>query len=304
MYDSPPEAAALSRWQEHDFLDVERRFAKAWRDALSDIDLDALFRQGREIIKRVGRPKDLLAAKVTAAELVGKPGSRYVAEALSGYKPDDLGRAVLERWRANGSPRITDFAPYTAHLLLVDLFFCIGLGADLIGRERPTNKIDIAYLFYLPFCIAFTSRGKLHERTAPLFLDHDQVFIRGDDLKADLAKLDAHYSQLSDAEKLRGVMSFAHYPPVEGDFLTSKLWDKLMRPEWRDRAKRRSEIRSKENDAKIVAEINEIADASRLSIEDLGEYEEPEAVLVQRKVPLYRGKWRMVPPKVENSAAK
>jgi hypothetical protein len=206
VYDSPPEAAALSRWQEHDFLDVERRFAKAWRDALSGIDLDALFRQGREIIKRVGRPKDLVAAKVAAAELLRKPGSRYVANALEAYKPEDLGRTVLERWRANGSPPIADFSPYTAHLLLVDLFFCIGLGADLIGRERPTNKIDIAYLYYLPFCMAFTSRDKLHERTAPLFLDPDQEFIRGDDLKADLANLDAHYSQLSDEEKLRGVL--------------------------------------------------------------------------------------------------
>jgi hypothetical protein len=64
-----------------------------------------------------------------------------------------------------------------------------------------------------------------------LFLDADQEFIRGDDLKTDLAKLDAHYSQLSDEEKLRGVMCFAHYPPVEEDFLASKLWDKLMRPE-------------------------------------------------------------------------
>src|SRR5713226_330445 len=100
VYDSPPEAAALSRWQEHDFLDVERRFAKAWRDALSGIDLDALFRQGREIIKRVGGPKDLLAARVTAAELLRKPGSRYVADALAGHEPEDLGRAVLERWRA------------------------------------------------------------------------------------------------------------------------------------------------------------------------------------------------------------
>lgn len=48
VYDSPPEAAALSRWQEQDFLDVERRFAKAWRDALSGIDLDALFREGEK----------------------------------------------------------------------------------------------------------------------------------------------------------------------------------------------------------------------------------------------------------------
>ena len=304
VYDSPPEVAALSRWQEHDFLDVERRFAKAWRAALSGIDLDALFRLGREIIKRVGRPKDLLAVKVAAGELLRKPGSRYVTDALARYEPEDLGRAVVERWRASGSPPIKEFAPYTAHLLLVDLFFCIGLGADLIGRERPTNKIDIAYLYYLPFCMAFTSRDKLHERTAPLFLDKDQVFIRGDDLKDDLAKLDAHYSQLSEEEKLRGVMSFAHYPPVEGDFLVSKLWDKLMRPEWREWPTRQPELRSIENDAKIIAEINEIADSPRSSIKASDPPQDPDAVLVQRKIPLYRGKWRMVSPEVERSSAR
>jgi hypothetical protein len=36
-----------------------------------------------------------------------------------------------------------------------------------------------------------------------------------------------------------------------------------------------------------------------LSIEDIGQFEEPEAVLVQRKAPLYRGKWRTLPPEVE-----
>jgi hypothetical protein len=187
---------------------------------------------------------------------------------------------------------------------LVDLFFCIGLGADLIGRERPTNKIDIAYLYYLPFCMAFTSRDKLHERTAPFFLDEEQVFIRGDDLKADLAKLDAHYSQLSEDEKLRGVMSFARYPPVDGDFLVSKMWDTLMRPEWREWANRLPESKSKGNEAQIVAEINEIADAPRASLEPSGSLEEADAILVQRRIPLYRGKWRMVPPEVENAARK
>ena len=98
---------------------------------------------------------------------------------------------MLDRWNHSGNSPIFGFAPYTAHVLSVDLFFCNGLGADLIGRERPTNKIDIAYLYYLPFCMAFTSRDKLHGRTAPLFLAAGQVFIHGDELKADPAKLDA-----------------------------------------------------------------------------------------------------------------
>jgi hypothetical protein len=97
-------------------------------------------------------------------------------------------------------------------------------------------------------------------------MDDRQVFVHGDDLKADLAKLDAHYSSLlSDEEKLRGVMSFAHYPPVVGDFLVSKLWDKLMNPEWRKWAVRPPVIESKESEAKIIAEINKLTDAPRLN---------------------------------------
>ncbi|SRR6266851_5907058 len=301
VFDPPREAQALSRWEEGKFLEVERGFAKSWRDALSAIDLDAIFRQGRDIIKRIGRPKDLLAAKVAATEFLGKSSSRHVSGALQALKPESVARRILDRWKSHGSPPIKEFAPYTAHVMTVDLFFSLALGADLIGRERPSNKIDIAYLYYLPFCMVFTSRDRLHERTAPLFLDEGQVFVRGDDLKADLAKLDAHYSLLSHEEKLRGVMSFAHYPPVEGDFLVSKLWDKLMRPEWREWAVRPPEIKSKESEAKIVAALNEIADAPRLNVAPHVSLEEASAMVVKRRVPVYRGKWRMVPPEVERA---
>jgi len=120
-------------------------------------------------------------------------------------------------------------------------------------------------------------------------------------LKADLAKLDAHYSRHSEEEKLRGVMSFAHYPPVDGDFLVSKLWDKFLKPEWRERATRPAEIMSKEDEAKIVAEINKITDAPRLSGEPPFPLEKADAMVVKRRVPVYRGKWRMLPPEVEKA---
>jgi hypothetical protein len=300
VFDPPPEAKALSRWEEGKFLEVERGFAKSWRDALSAIDLDAIFRQGRDIIKRIGRPKDLLAAKNSAVELLEKRSSRYVSDALQALKPEGAARRILERWEYHGRPPVKEFAPYTAHVMTVDLFFSLALGADLIGRERPSNKIDIAYLYYLPFCMVFTSRDRLHERTSQLFMDDGQVFVRGDDLKADLAKLDAHYSLLPDEEKLRGVMSFAHYPPVEGDFLVSKLWDKLMNPEWREWAVRPPMVRSKESDARIIAEMNEISDAPRLAVPP-DSLEQVTAMIVKRRVPLQRGKWRLVSPEVENA---
>jgi hypothetical protein len=49
-----------------------------------------------------------------------------------------------------------------------------------------------------------------------------------------------------------------------------------MRPEWREWASRPPEPKFKENEAQIVAEINEIADAPRASIESSGSFEEAE----------------------------
>ncbi len=302
VFDPSPESMALSRWRQGEFLEVERQFAKEWRDALSAIDLDSIFKQGRDIIKRIGRPKDLAAAKSAAAQLLTKTSSRYVLDALQALRPEGAAQEIVRRWRYLGCPPIAMFAPYTGHLFLVDLFFCLAMGADLIGRERPTNKVDIAYLYYLPFCMIFTSRDRLHQRTAPLFLDDKQVFLHGDDLKADLARLDAHYSQLPDETKMRGVMSFAHYPPTEADFLVARLWDQLMRPEWRGWATKPPVERSKEMEAKILAELREIADAPRTYVEPPVSDEELGALTIKRSIPVQRGKWRMVPAEVAGSS--
>ena len=106
------------------------------------------------------------------------------------------------------------------------------LASDLISRDRPTNKVDLAYLYYLPFCRVFTSSDKLHERTVSLFMRDNQTFVRGDDLKADLAKLDAHYSALPDEVKASGLHRFASNPPDDTSFLVTRLWDLYM-PKWR-----------------------------------------------------------------------
>ena len=110
-----------------------------------------------------------------AVAVVNKDGRRYVGlkEALDTLvMPEELRQVVVARWKAEGGPPLRNFVPYTTHVLTVDLFFCLGLGADLISRERPSNKIDIAYLYYLPFCMVFTSSDNLHAGPAPTKLDH------------------------------------------------------------------------------------------------------------------------------------
>jgi hypothetical protein len=304
VVEEPTERAALRRWESRQFLEVERDFARAWRRALSGLDLDAIFRQGREIIARAGRPKDLSEAKAKAEALIGKRGSLYTREALGALRcPGKIRRAILARWNDAGRPPLNDVAPYTAHVLTVDLFFCIALGADMISRDRPSNKVDIAYLYYLPFCMVFTSNDNLHLRTAPLFLRKDQVFIRGQELKHELARLDAHYSTFPDEVKERGVMSFAHYPPTEGDFLTSKLWDQLMRPGWRQNATRPEAPLSAEAQRELFDQLQAIRDAPRVDPRVQFTTERADAVVIERKVPLRRGKWRLLPPEVVAEAS-
>lgn len=296
VFGPPPESEALHRWRERSFLEVEHDFAKSWREGLSNIDLEALFGQGRDFIRRWGRPRDLAAAKNMAKEILAKPGARFVRERLQGMQPPGFGEVVLKRWIDHGSPPIRKYAPFASHVMLVDLFFRLGLGADLIGRERASNTIDLAYLYYLPFCMAFTSNDNFHARTAPLFLDEGQMFLPGGELKSDLARLDEHYSRLPDEVKTRGVMSFAHFPPVDGDFLVSKLWDRLMRPEWRIDATQPPAPKSPEANARIVSAISELADAPRTQGYWQVPTQNPEAVLIERVIPAKRGKWLMVPP--------
>ena len=101
-----------------------------------------------------------------------KDGARYsflkLACELLGI-PQDLRPKITQRWKSLGAPNLCDFAPYAAYLLSVDLLFYFGLAANLISSQRPSNKIDIAYLYYLPFCMVFASNDNLHARTAPLF---------------------------------------------------------------------------------------------------------------------------------------
>ena len=100
----------------------------------------------------------------------------------------------MRRWQTSGCKPLPDFAPYTAHVMTVQAFFGLCLGKGLITKESPSNQLDMAYLFYVPFCDVFVSGDRLHLRTAPPFLRANRRFVRSEALQADLSALDEHYS--------------------------------------------------------------------------------------------------------------
>lgn len=234
-------------------MEVERAIARQWRESLDQMDLQATYDRFRPFMKGENAPRDFGEIRMLVHRALSNPGASegllQLAFLLLGV-PYELWGRIFERWKNAGGPPFSVFAPYAAHVLSVDLFFALGLAADLISRDRPSNRADMAYLYYLPFCMVFTSSDNLHARVVPYFLGENQVFVPGADLKADLRQLDEHYSALPEEVKATGLMTFAQHPPMDGDFLTSTLWDRFL-PGWRDNGGRRVE-RSKEEEEQLL----------------------------------------------------
>lgn len=185
-----------------------------------------------------------------------------------------------------------EFAPYFRHLFGVDLFFSLAVASDQISRVRPRgkvdNKIDIAYLYYLPFCHVFVSADNLHKRVVPHFLRPDQTFVDAADLKADLQRLDAYYWAMPEDVKKTGFYRFARHPPLDDSFLVTRLWDKRG-IEWREEASKPDLTDELKDTIQDLIRITEAAKSSdpnaRLSIEDT------EFMQIRRTVARKKGKW-------------
>jgi hypothetical protein len=231
VYKQSPEAEALNRWREGQFLEVERGYGRKWREELDAVDLNAMKISFTEIWEKAGRPRSLEEIKSLADNIIDGPEQRAVL--LLGLSlcmmNQEWSEQIISRWEGMGMPKVRDFAPYFTHVLTVDLTFYLAITAGLVGSERKSNRADIAYLYYLPFCMVFTSRDKLHSKLAPLFLRPDQSFVDGGELKADLKRIDEHYSAFPDDVKAQGLYAFAPVPPNDDSFLVTRLWNKHMK---------------------------------------------------------------------------
>jgi len=196
---------------------------------------------------------------------------------------------------------VVQFARYAAFVLTVDVFFYIAAAADLISAKRVTNKVDLAYLFYLPFCMLFISSDNIHGRCAPLFLREDQQFIRGEELKADLKKLDELYDKLPQEEKEKGLSAYANHPPMERSFLVTRLWDTFL-PRWRS-IKKSPTPRDKKTDDKLLNKFQKLTKAKTLEPEEVDfDTRNPDSLTLQRKYKKLKGKYWQLPKdlKVDN----
>ncbi|MCK4825385.1 hypothetical protein KA005_57085, partial [bacterium] len=186
VFDVPPEMEALSRWQSGDFLAVERQYAKLWRRLLGSFNFEETLNSFNSIGIDAQTCKTLEDAKSISESIVDQDGYSFgrfkFAFSLLNI-PEKFFMRIFERWGYSSCPPLKTFAPYASHVLSIEFFFYVAAASNLISRKKVSNKIDLSYLFYLPFCMIFVSSDHIHRRCARLFMRDDQEFIWGPDLK-------------------------------------------------------------------------------------------------------------------------
>lgn len=295
-----PEAEAFSRWQCGEFQRIEYDFAARWRNDLANLNLDELASQIVAIVR--GRScKSLEEAKMLARSLVSDNRNHYDQ---IGLFLNHLGvnrtfhNEITKRIQNLKFPELSQHVPYAAHVLTVNLFFRVALAEGLISKERPSNWVDIAYLFYVPFCQLFVSSDKLHRNCAPLFLRNDQEFLWGPDLKAGLHAMDEHYKNFPEEMKKEGVLRFARHPPMEGDFFVSRLWDRHL-PKWRSVHGNAERYASDNEDSALIERIRGFNEGKVIEESRPGIMAKPDFLSLKRNVRRVKGSWYQVPDSVQ-----
>jgi hypothetical protein len=301
-----PEVEALGRWQSNKFLEIEKDFAKSWRAALANPGFETDIRIAMNTIPSGQKFGNLAQIKLhidTFLQNTSVEHLRLLFEIMA--IPVKTHSRILKRWELEGKPKLIDFAPYSHFAFSIDLFFYISVGWGHIAKERASNKIDMAYLYYLPFSHILISNDNLHKRTAPLFMQPDQQFVTGDALKPDLKRLDEYYDLLPQAVKEKGIIKFATYPPQDTSTKIAELWDKYL-PMWRKHAnEKKTKSRSpKETDGDLLKHLKSLENAPPYNGPGPILSDEANSITITRNIRTRKGKWRTVPKEVEDMAIK
>ncbi|TAL36708.1 MAG: hypothetical protein EPN93_07750 [Spirochaetes bacterium] len=295
VFENTPEAIVFSRWQKREFSSIERDYAYLWRESLKALDLESFANILRQLGISNKSCRSLKEAKTISENIVTKRenGIDLLKYAIILFNvPEHLHPKILKRYYLANCPPLVMHAPYVAYIMIVEIFFQIAIAANLISSHRPSNRIDMAYLLYLPFCMLFVSSDKLHQKCAPLFLRDDQEFVWGNKLKADLREINKYYSEYPQSEKDKGLFSFAPSPPKEHGLLVARLWDTYA-PRWR--MKNFDSNSSKHADDKdIIDEIKSIQNAPSSECESEFDPNDYDSIIINRQIRKTKGSWHQV----------
>lgn len=290
-FEISPEAKAFNRWQGKQFMELEKDFAKDWRESIKNMSFEFSAKYIQSLGIDISECKNINDAYEASNKLVTSRNQPQLFASLlvTLAIPQVHHNIIIQRYISQNGPSLMDFAPYAAHITKIDVFFYISVARGFISGERPSNKIDMSYLYYLPFCNVFISGDKLHRKTAGLFMTKNQKFIWAPDLKADLKKLNQYYDRLPQEQKELGLFAIASNPPTDEKFLTTNLWDEYL-PAWRKNIEKEKPSTNKIS----IDELKKHAEAQQADVEGFDE-ESIEHMTLKRSVSKTKGSWYQLP---------
>lgn len=303
VYKKSAETEAFERWQRGLFSDVEMVVSQQWREHLDGLGLPDIAAAVKQGFKGYRVPKSYLDARSIASEVVTQEGQNYrnliLAMDIFGIGPRDRS-SILSNWKSAQRPALQEYAPYTSFCLEIELFFYLAMSNGIISDQRPSHKIDISYLFYLPFCHVFASVDKLHRATAPLFMRNRQLFVWGPDLKSDLKALNARFLAYPEDQKAKGLLHMVTEPPRDHVGTVVDLWDHTQ-PDWREVKRSSAPSLDPEKARALIERGNKIQaaakrlDAGAVRLAPVGKNS---SIMINRAIPRQRGSWTIIPPTV------
>ena len=218
------EAEALLRWQTNDFSKAEELLAEAWRLSTLSIDLEGMQRQLRSAYSGSINLRTLSETADFVDHLIRSTSP----ELLLTWFLTDIGmfgptaQRAIQNFQGVPAGGLSEHLPYVAYCVRVGLIFHFALAFGLI-TTRATNRVDLEYLYYVPFCHAFSSGDLFHRKMASL-VTTEQMYIEGDVLKADFAHLAEWWNNMTPEEAERE--SHLQGPPENEKSVTHQVWKK------------------------------------------------------------------------------
>ena len=146
-----PEEEALQRWIDHEFLEMERGFARQWRSALLRVNHNDLVRTVVAGIGHFRKPESLEDAKEMADYIIDNMDPEWlIGFGLELLDLPEATRFVRHDWTTRRKPPIRQHLPYFTFMLSVDIFFALIIQTQLLRNVKQSHQIDLAYLYYLP----------------------------------------------------------------------------------------------------------------------------------------------------------
>ncbi len=221
LIEETEEEKSIYKWKDGNFTEADHELSALWRMTTTE---EGLLERLKKSLNPDSTIKfaDFQELNKFVTESITSPATQefLLISLFQNYDIDAMTSVqIFGRWNQEGKPLIKDFAPFAFHCLKVDTLFLFGLTSGLIGT-RPTNRVDLEYLYYLPFGNIFTSNDKVHKNLVPLLVLDYQRFITGPELKEDLKNIVAYLNTLEIEERRK----FKNVPPIIDSSITFQLW--------------------------------------------------------------------------------